>query len=75
MGYSNTKAGPDIATTDPDIAAENANAGNGNRRLGLMPGFVVKVNQNISVSPRMNWIVNQPMNTATVGVNANIHTI
>lgn len=43
--------------------------------IGISPGAMIRVYRGISICPRVNWFVNQPIETSTLGVNANIQVI
>jgi hypothetical protein len=42
---------------------------------GVMAGASFQVTRSVGLSPRIDWSVNQPFNTTTVGVNASFHII
>ncbi|MBI3557304.1 MAG: hypothetical protein HY074_13655 [Deltaproteobacteria bacterium] len=76
MVYSSATTGPEIPMGDADLASDNSGSnGTGGRKLGIMPGGLIRATDFISISPRMNWTVGKPMNTTTVGLNANIQMI
>jgi hypothetical protein len=80
MNHVNSSIGPNMQqlVSATGIAADNfrrkAQAQNAVTD-GFMLGAMFQVVQGISVSPRLDWTINNPIGTTSVGVNASFHII
>ena len=80
MNHVNGSIGPNMQqlVSATGIAADNfrrkAQAQNAVTD-GFMLGTMFQVVQGISVSPRLDWTINNPIGTTSVGVNASFHII
>lgn len=60
--------GPQVEMSDPGLSAEAA--ARGNHAFGMSTGMRVEANRSISISPRLNWFYDQPIQTTTVSIAA-----
>jgi hypothetical protein len=60
--------GPQVQMSDPGLAAEAA--AHGSHALGMSTGMRIEATRKISISPRLNWFYDQPIQTTTVSVAA-----
>lgn len=80
MNHVNGNVGPNMAQMliSTGIAADNyrrkAQAQNAVTD-GFMLGTMFQFNHSVLLSPRLDWTINQPLGTTTLGLNASFHLI
>lgn len=82
MDHVNTSCGPKMSLPAQDIApdmfkrkAKMAMMQSSLVTDGIMAGAQFQLTRSVGISPRMDWQVNQPLNTTSVGLNASFHLI
>jgi hypothetical protein len=71
MLHAASQFGPDLPTSDPDAPMRER----GTQVFGLMPSVKYQATQAISLTPRLNWYLDQPIRTTTVSVAAMMRLI
>ena len=84
MNHLSANAGPNmgeimlatpLGQQNPRRKAQTQAQGSNPVTDGIMIGSMFQVLQGVSLAPRLDWSVNQPIGTTTVGVNASFHII
>ena len=73
MGYGLKPFGPDVSMGIigmPGFAKLMSS-----HPVGIMPGALFRVTDSTTISPRLNWFIDQPLDYVTVGLNATLQLI
>ena len=75
MNYADFKMGAHIDMTDAALPSETFSPDKAGHTFGLMTGLKFDASKSIAITPRINWFMDQPIATSTVGLNLMIHLI
>ena len=76
MEHYEVNTGPRIRTEDAGIPGEATNSSDRSTHpWGVMTGFKYQISRNFAITPRLNWNMDQQLNTTTIGLNFFIRLI
>ena len=75
MSYTNVQIGTRVAMVDAGLPSETFDHDRASHPLALMSGLKIDASPMIAITPRLNWFLDQPIQTTTVGLNLMIRLI
>ncbi len=64
--------GPHVTMADAGLSSQTFTPERAAHTVGIMTGMKAQLTKTISVTPRLNWFLDQPIQSTTVGMNLNI---